>query len=309
MGGPTSLAPGQRRALAQLKGLRALRGFYLAGGSAVAIHLRHRRSDDLDLFSVQRDVDLEAVAEDIASLPSVTIVSATDTAIKLRLGNVPVDVVRYPYPLLRKASPGPEGFPVATLLDLAVMKLAAIASRGIHRDFWDFHEILTRTEITLARALDASFRCQEIGRVPRAPSAHVLPRTQTSWSHGEALARDPVLLPGDRARCSPETTVERRRSRRRGFRSRRGRRALDRHLPCPDCERRLAALEATQRALGALPSRMDQSGRLRIGRSFGKAGRFSSLRQPAMSGRQTSFTRRAARALSSGGAVVPVAGG
>lgn len=158
MGGPTSLAPGQRRALAQLKGLRALRGFYLAGGSAVAIHLRHRRSDDLDLFSVQRDVDLEAVAEDIASLPSVTIVSATDTAIKLRLGNVPVDVVRYPYPLLRKASPGPEGFPVATLLDLAVMKLAAIASRGIRRDFWDFHEILTRTEITLARALDAYVR-------------------------------------------------------------------------------------------------------------------------------------------------------
>jgi hypothetical protein len=155
MGGPAKLAPGQRRALARLKGLKALRGFYLAGGSAVAVHLQHRRSDDLDLFSARRDVDLETIAEEIASLPGVTIVSATDTAIKLRLGNVPVDVVRYPYPLLRQASPGPEGFPVATLLDLAVMKLAAIASRGIHRDFWDLHEILTRSQITLDRALDA----------------------------------------------------------------------------------------------------------------------------------------------------------
>lgn len=155
MGGPESLAAGQRRALAQLKGLQALRGFYLARGSAVAVHLRHRRSDDLDLFSVRADVDLNLVAEDIATLPDVTVVSATETAIKFRLGNVPVDIVRYPYPPLRKASRGPEGFPVATLLDLAVMKLAAIASRGIHRDFWDFHEILTRSDITLERALNA----------------------------------------------------------------------------------------------------------------------------------------------------------
>lgn len=35
------------------------------------------------------------------------------------------------------------------------MKLAAIARRGLRRDFWDLHVILTRGKIALAEALDA----------------------------------------------------------------------------------------------------------------------------------------------------------
>ncbi len=38
------------------------------------------------------------------------------------------------------------------------MKLSAIASRGIRRDFWDLHEILTRSRVTLDAALDAYVR-------------------------------------------------------------------------------------------------------------------------------------------------------
>lgn len=154
MGGASKLAPGQRRALARLKALPGLRGFYLAGGTGVACHLHHRSSDDLDLFSARPDVPLAALADEIATLPDVKFVATSDAAIKVRVGGVLVDAVRYPYPPLGKARPGPEGFPVATLLDLAVMKLAAIAARGLHRDFWDLHEILTRSPITLDRALE-----------------------------------------------------------------------------------------------------------------------------------------------------------
>jgi len=81
-------------------------------------------------------------------------VSTTDAAITVRLNGVPVDIVRYPYPPLRKTPKGPEGFRVAALLDLAVMKLVAIASRRVYRDFWDLHEILTHSSVTLDRALD-----------------------------------------------------------------------------------------------------------------------------------------------------------
>lgn len=41
----TGLAAEQRRALDRLSKLKELRAFYLAGGSAIALHLGHRRCD------------------------------------------------------------------------------------------------------------------------------------------------------------------------------------------------------------------------------------------------------------------------
>jgi len=52
-----------------------------------------------------------------------------------------VDLVRYSYPPLSPPAPGPLGSPVADLKNLAAMKLAAIARRGLRRDFWDLHAI------------------------------------------------------------------------------------------------------------------------------------------------------------------------
>lgn len=49
MGKPTGSAQEQQRALGRLKSLPALRGFYLALGSAIGWHLHHRRSNALDL--------------------------------------------------------------------------------------------------------------------------------------------------------------------------------------------------------------------------------------------------------------------
>lgn len=46
----------------------------------------------------------------------------------------------------------PGGFPLAGLRDLAAMKLSAIAKRGVRRDFWDLHEIISRTEVSLQAA-------------------------------------------------------------------------------------------------------------------------------------------------------------
>src|SRR5690606_29520197 len=45
-------------------------------------------------------------------------------------------------PPLEPLVTGPSGVMVAGLMDLAVMKLAAIGRRGIRRDFWDLHAIL-----------------------------------------------------------------------------------------------------------------------------------------------------------------------
>lgn len=67
----------------------------------------------------------------------------------LNLEGVRVDVVSYGYPPLEKPVPGPNGFPTARPLDLGVMKLSAIAKRGLRRDFWDLFVIVHEGALTL----------------------------------------------------------------------------------------------------------------------------------------------------------------
>jgi hypothetical protein len=182
MGRTAGLAKEQRRVLAELGRLPTLGAFYLGGGTAVAFHLGHRRSHDLDLFSRTSTVDLELVSTEVGAISTAAVVGATDAVLKVRVGTVPVDVVRYPYPLLRRPVAGPEGFPVASLLDLAAMKLAAVAKRGIRRDFWDLHEIVTRSSVSLALALRAY--CSRFG-LAKADLYHVL-RALTHFDDAEA---------------------------------------------------------------------------------------------------------------------------
>lgn len=153
---PSCLAPEQLRALARLSEFAEKRRFYLAGGTAVALHLQHRRSVDLDLFSRETEVNLGELARGlVAHLDGATVVSITDATLTLKLGDLGIDLVKYPYPLLEEPTRSATNFPVASLRDLAAMKLSAIAKRGLRRDFWDLHEIATRSNVDLRSATEA----------------------------------------------------------------------------------------------------------------------------------------------------------
>lgn len=151
----TGLPAGQRRTLARLIASPLPVEIYLAGGAAVGHYLGHRTSLDLDLFTEAPDANLTEVRRCLLqALPDAEVVAETDTALRVRTADGPVDVVRYPYPLLEPLQQGPEGCPVAGLRDLAVMKLAAIAKRGLRRDFWDLHEIVTTQALALGAVVD-----------------------------------------------------------------------------------------------------------------------------------------------------------
>lgn len=137
------LAANQRRALERLKASRALEGFYLAGGTALGLELGHRTSLDLDFFSLDPDLDLAVVERRLRRADGgVKVVAKSDVALKLEVEGTAVDLVSYPYPLLESPKPSILGVPTAALLDLSVMKLAAVAQRGLRRDYWDLYEIL-----------------------------------------------------------------------------------------------------------------------------------------------------------------------
>jgi hypothetical protein len=159
VGRATGLSATQLAALARLKPLAHATGLHLVGGSAIAVHLGHRRSADLDLFSVAPGLDLERVRRGlIDAIPTTKIVDVGEATLHARCGRTPIDIVAYPYRPLIRPRPGPHGVAIASLTDLAAMKLAAVARRGIRRDFWDLHAIVTSGRLGWRAAIRAYVR-------------------------------------------------------------------------------------------------------------------------------------------------------
>jgi hypothetical protein len=147
-----ALPPEQRRALFALKPL-AGRDFYLAGGSALCLRLAHRRSVDLDLFR-EKDFDPQQLLRELAAegLP-VRNARSKPSTLWFEVEGVPVSLMRFPYPTLHPPDAG-VGVPVASLEDIAAMKVEAIASRGARKDFVDLY-LICRQGLGLKGALAA----------------------------------------------------------------------------------------------------------------------------------------------------------
>ena len=124
--------------------------FYLGGGTALALRLGHRLSHDLDFFS-ETDRVGDATRSEIrehlrASFSEVAIVTDTLGDLTVTIADRHVGFYSYGYRMLE---PGGElmGIRVAGLLDIAAMKLDAIAGRGARRDFYDLYTLAQNTPL------------------------------------------------------------------------------------------------------------------------------------------------------------------
>jgi hypothetical protein len=117
-----------------------MRSFYLAGGSAAALHLGHRISVDLDFFTEQDDYQAELLIQRLQAVGHLEIQQQSRGTLNARLAGVRISFFVYPYPLLAEMMEL-DGIRVAGLLDIALMKLATISQRGAKRDFVDLYFI------------------------------------------------------------------------------------------------------------------------------------------------------------------------
>jgi hypothetical protein len=165
----TGITPAQASALAAAARILDPT-FYLAGGVAVAMHLSHRASRDLDFFSSSADPSqlADAFAE---SSDEIRIIDRSAGTLHLEIAGIPVSALRYAYPSLTTPVPmAGVPVPVASLEDLIAMKLSAIAGRGAARDFWDLGAMLTSGGRSLAEALAlfrAKYTREDVGHVVR----------------------------------------------------------------------------------------------------------------------------------------------
>jgi hypothetical protein len=153
-GAPDGLTVEQRALLKSSAPLVERWGAYLAGGSALALHLRHRRSHDFDFFT-PRTLQPDALLRDLQSTGVPVRVSQNDVGtFHGVVGGVEYSVFRYPYPLVEK-SVKVENCDVASLRDIAAMKMVAIGQRAAKRDYVDLHAILSSGTVTLADVLSS----------------------------------------------------------------------------------------------------------------------------------------------------------
>ena len=137
-------------------GKTALAGqFYLAGGTALALHLGHRLSCDLDFFTRGR-FNIDQILSILKSLGKVNVTQVTDDTFNGQLNGSSISFFIYPYPVLEPFSMY-AGVQVASITDIAAMKVDAITRRGKKRDFIDLY-FIARHSIPLAQAMENYFR-------------------------------------------------------------------------------------------------------------------------------------------------------
>jgi Nucleotidyl transferase AbiEii toxin, Type IV TA system len=138
------------------------REFVLYGGTALALHLAHRKSVDFDLFG-SRALDLAQIEQGISFLKGANIIQRdknTLSAIVDRGGPVKVSFFGVPnLPRLAAAVVAKDnGLGIASLLDLAGTKASVIQVRAEAKDYIDIDALITAGKVDLPLALSAARR-------------------------------------------------------------------------------------------------------------------------------------------------------
>lgn len=133
-----TMQSGIEETMSTLQKSAVLKSFYLAGGTALALQIGHRKSFDLDFFS--QDFDENVVEEKVKTINGFKLVKKENQTLHISIGKSKVSFLGYPYPLV---------FPyrffntvaIADVRDIAAMKMTAIANRGTKRDFFDLFTV------------------------------------------------------------------------------------------------------------------------------------------------------------------------
>jgi predicted nucleotidyltransferase component of viral defense system len=136
-----AITPACASALEFLRGQPLLRGYYLAGGTALALQIGHRISTDLDWFSPTRQLEMaerETLRDVLSASGDFAVVGEKDGQLFTRLLGADVSFIYQHHPLL-EATVDFDGIPLASPAEIGLMKLAAINSRGTRRDFVDLY--------------------------------------------------------------------------------------------------------------------------------------------------------------------------
>ena len=122
-----------------------LDSFVLVGGTALALQLGNRKSIDLDLFS-NTDFASNVLLTSLLKDYQIVVNNQLSQTLITTINYVKVDFIKFHYPFIRPFLVI-ENIRMASLEDIAAMKLDAITGRGSKKDFYDLFFLLQHYSI------------------------------------------------------------------------------------------------------------------------------------------------------------------
>ncbi len=135
------LSPEQLRLLPLMKQFR--REFYLVGGTAIALHLGHRRSIDFDMFKFSRLNHKKNLDKITALKLRHQVTRRVEEQMNLIVEGVKLTFFQYPFPVAAEDSFS-DVFRMPSLLSLAAMKAYALGRRSKWKDYVDLYFLLSQ---------------------------------------------------------------------------------------------------------------------------------------------------------------------
>lgn len=119
--------------------------FYLAGGTALALQIGHRTSIDFDFYSGKKfkKGQFRNIFQEELKGFDVKFLRDDDDTFELKIDDINLSYFYYPYELIRKTV-GLKGVEIASIEDIAAMKMIAIVQRGTFRDFVDIYYLIQK---------------------------------------------------------------------------------------------------------------------------------------------------------------------
>jgi len=119
------------------------REYYLVGGTAIALHIGHRRSVDFDMFKatvINHKKNLDRI---VAAGVGYQVTRRVTEQMNLVINNVKLTFFQYPFPIIPEDK-FKDVFRMPSLISLAAMKAYALGRRSKWKDYVDLYFLLTR---------------------------------------------------------------------------------------------------------------------------------------------------------------------
>ena len=133
-------------------------GFYLAGGTALALQIGHRVSVDFDLFTpAPISSSLLRNVKNVFSDDAVRVSVNNRDELTVSIAGVKCTFLHYPYAIKRKTV-AYRGVPLLAVSDIAVTKAYTIGRRGDFKDYLDLYCILKEKRAALGSVMRRAAR-------------------------------------------------------------------------------------------------------------------------------------------------------
>ena len=133
------LSPEQAALLPFIK--KYQKNYYMAGGTAIALHIGHRRSIDFDLFTEGKVNTLTLRKEVVSSGFPLNVIHQDVDQIHFNINSVKLTFYKYPFTIPANTF-HERYFRIPDLASLAAMKAFALGGRGKWKDYVDLYFLI-----------------------------------------------------------------------------------------------------------------------------------------------------------------------